>query len=100
MKHKGLGLAVILTGLMASGIASAESNSLGLGVGMADYGYRETDSLVYPVPMINYENGRFFIHSLTTGYYLWDDAHNKFAVEAHYNPLSFNPEDSDSAQMN
>lgn len=100
MKRKGLSLAIILAGLCTVDMVNAETTSLGLGVGMSDYGYRDTDNLVFPLPVINYEKGNFFIHSLSTGYYLWKNENNKIAVDAWYNPLSFNPDDSDSAQMN
>ena len=101
MKYKGLFLSLLMAGMCGTAIsAHAETTSLGLAAGIADYGYRDTDALVLPLPIINYENHGFFIHSLTAGYYLWQDSNDKLAVDIRYAPLSFDPDKSDDAQMN
>lgn len=99
MKMKMRSLFVSLALVMGTTAAHASDTSLGLAAGIGDFGYRDTDPLVLPLPMIDYEYNNFFIHNLNAGYYLWNDTSNKFAVNVWYNPLSYNHDDTDNEQM-
>lgn len=61
--------------------------------------YRGYDNKVYPVPVISYESDDFYFKSLTAGYYMWKDDHNKFSATASYIPFGYDPDDSDDHQM-
>lgn len=82
--------------------AYADNNSnfsLGAGVIASTDFYKNYDENVLPLPVINFESGRFYFRSLGAGYNLWKDEHNQFAINAYYSALQFKPGDTDNQQL-
>lgn len=68
-KLKLLALGVLIA--TSAGVAHAEGKfSLGAGVGVVEHPYKDYDTDVYPVPVINYEGDNFWFRGLGGGYYL------------------------------
>jgi len=95
MTTRSQALSVVISALLFSTAAMASETSLGLGAAFNDFGYRDAGNKTLPVPLINYENGDFYLHSLTAGYYLFRDGNDSLAVDVRWSPLSFDPDDSD-----
>lgn len=85
--------------ILASSAASASDFSAGGAVVAGDFGYRETRAKILPVPLVNYEYGDFYLHTLNAGYYLSRDDENDVALTAGLGAISFNPSDSDDVRM-
>ncbi len=84
----------------SAGVAHAEGKfSLGAGVGVVEHPYKDYDTDVYPVPVINYEGDNFWFRGLGGGYYLWNDATDKLSITAYWSPLYFKAKDSGNHQM-
>ena len=67
-KLKLLALGVLIA--TSAGVAHAEGKfSLGAGVGVVEHPYKDYDTDVYPVPVINYEGDNFWFRGLGGGYY-------------------------------
>lgn len=78
-KLKLLALGVLIA--TSAGVAHAEGKfSLGAGVGVVEHPYKDYDTDVYPVPVINYEGDNFWFRGLGGGYYLWNDATDNFQL--------------------
>lgn len=97
-KLKFLALSVFLASMSSAALAEGPL-SLGVGAGWIDNPYKEYDSKVYPVPVINYEGERVWVRGLGAGYYLWNDKTDKLSVMAYYQPQFFDPKDSDDRQL-
>nr|WP_269475662.1 MipA/OmpV family protein [Serratia rubidaea] len=95
-KFKTLAIAGAL--LCAQG-AQAGTWSLGASALLTPDPYKGNNTRLYPVPVINYDSEDFYFHTLTAGYYLWNDQVNKLSVMAYYSPLHFRPGDSDDDRM-
>ena len=64
-KLKLLALGVLIA--TSAGVAHAEGKfSLGAGVGVVEHPYKDYDTDVYPVPVINYEGDNFWFRGLGT----------------------------------
>lgn len=62
-KLKLLALGVLIA--TSAGVAHAEGKfSLGAGVGVVEHPYKDYDTDVYPVPVINYEGDNFWFRGL------------------------------------
>ena len=97
-KLKLLALGVLIA--TSAGVAHAEGKfSLGAGVGVVEHPYKDYDTDVYPVPVINYEGDNFWFRGLGGGYYLWNDATDKLSITAYWSPLYFKAKDSGDHQM-
>ena len=82
-KLKLLALGVLIA--TSAGVAHAEGKfSLGAGVGVVEHPYKDYDTDVYPVPVINYEGDNFWFRGLGGGYYLWNDATDKLSITAYW----------------
>ena len=64
-----------------------------------EHPYKDYDTDVYPVPVINYEGDNFWFRGLGGGYYLWNDATDKLSITAYWSPLYFKAKDSGDHQM-
>lgn len=97
-KLKLLALGVLIA--TSAGVAHAEGKfSPGAGVGVVEHPYKDYDTDVYPVPVINYEGDNFWFRGLGGGYYLWNDATDKLSITAYWSPLYFKAKDSGDHQM-
>ena len=97
-KLKLLALGVLIA--TSAGVTHAEGKfSLGAGVGVVEHPYKDYDTDVYPVPVINYEGDNFWFRGLGGGYYLWNDATDKLSITAYWSPLYFKAKDSGDHQM-
>ncbi len=88
----------LMAGLFAHA-SVAGTLSLGAGVLVTPSPYKSGQDRVYPAPIINYDSDSFYVHSLTAGYYLWNDDSNKLSAMVFYSPLHYDPSDSDSLAM-
>lgn len=73
--------------------------SLGAGVIASTDFYKNYDKNVIPLPVINFESGRFYFRTLGAGYNLWKNEHHQFAINTYYSALQFNPSDTDNQQL-
>lgn len=94
---KALPLAALMA--MLSQTAHADTFSVGAGALAATSPYRGYDTKFYPLPVINYDSDRFYVHTLVAGYNLWKDQQNQLSVIVGYNPFSFRPGHSDNQQL-
>lgn len=94
-----LRVSLCLVFILASSAVSASDFSVGGAVAVGDFGYRKASAKILPVPLVNYEYGDFYLHTLNTGYYLLRDDVNDVALTAGLGALSFNPSDSDDVRM-
>ncbi|WP_416414209.1 MipA/OmpV family protein [Pantoea sp. App145] len=77
----------------------ADPLSLGASVIYAQSPYRGGQDRYIPVPIINYENDNFWIHSLEGGYYLWKDSANQLSLTLLGSPQQYKPKDNDFGAM-
>lgn len=88
-------LTAILLISVSSGVVQAKSNfTLGAGVGVVEHPYKDYDTDIYPVPVIDYESEHFWFSGLEGGYYLWNDETDKLSIMAYWSPVYFKPGDS------
>lgn len=93
-------LTVMSLGLLcASTAALADEFSLGAAALVASSPYVETQARVLPVPMLGYEGEYGYFRGLAGGVYLWNDGHHTLSANAYFQPLGFDPDDSDSHAM-
>lgn len=86
--------------LMLTSFAVQASNfSAGGALAVSDPGYRNMRTEGLPVPLINYEYGDFYIHSLNAGYYLFRDSENDLSLTTGPGTLRYTPSDSDDSRM-
>ncbi len=79
--------------------AQADPLSLGAAVGFSTTPYRDHDTQVLPLPVINYEGERFFVRGLSAGVFaLKEQGHEVFA-DISYMPLNFDPDDNSNWRM-
>ena len=80
-------------------IVSANSTSIGLGIGWGNSPYKNYSSKFYPVPHIDYDNGLFFIDDLSAGIYAYNKNNQSLSIGARYLSNEFKPHDSDNHQL-
>ena len=80
-------------------IVSANSTSIGLGIGWGNSPYKNYSSKFYPVPHIDYDNGLFFIDDLSAGIYAYNANNQSLSIGARYLSNEFKPHDSDNHQL-
>ena len=80
-------------------IVSAESNSLGIGLGWSTSPYKSYSSNYYPIPHIDYDNGSFFIDDLSAGVYALNDDNQSLSFGARYLANEFKSHDSDNHKL-
>ncbi|MCD1126050.1 MipA/OmpV family protein [Jinshanibacter sp. LJY008] len=89
----------ILGALLVVPVANADTWSIGAGAAVEMYPYKGVDNTVLPLPMINYEGERFYIHAIAAGAYVWKDSQNQLSLDLYYFPLRFRASESDDRQM-
>lgn len=84
-----------------AGAAEGQKDTLriGIGAGGATSEYKETDSQIWPVPLLNYEGERFYVRGLTGGIFLYKNSTHELSLNISYLPQSFDASDSDSRAM-
>ena len=75
------------------------SLKLGAGAGVMTSEYKGVNAKAYPLPIVNYEDDRFYIRGFTGGIKLYSDGIHEFSVTASYLPQSFDSSDSSSRAM-
>ncbi len=70
--------------------------TLGTSVLVSPSPYQGEQDRVMPLPVIGYDNDRFFVQGLSAGAYLWKDQQNQLSLNAYYSPLHFKASGSDS----
>lgn len=90
----------VALGLM-SATAMAGTWSVGGSVLAQSTPYKGIKSKDYltPVPLVNYDSENFYFHTLSAGYYLWNDKADKLSIDAYYYPQFFRPKDNDNEDM-
>ncbi|EBJ0967221.1 MipA/OmpV family protein [Salmonella enterica] len=93
-------LTALLLISVSSGVVQAESKfTLGAGVGVVEHPYKDYDTDIYPVPVIDYESAHFWFSGLEGGYYLWNDETDKLSITAYWSPVYFKPGDSNDRHL-
>ncbi|ASZ35812.1 MipA/OmpV family protein [Salmonella enterica] len=93
-------LTALLLISVSSGLVQAESKfTLGAGVGVVEHPYKDYDTDIYPVPVIDYESAHFWFSGLEGGYYLWNDETDKLSITAYWSPVYFKPGDSNDRHL-
>ncbi len=85
--------------LCIPGIATANSVSIGGGVGWSDFPYKRYGSDYFFVPHIDYDNGSFYIDDLSAGVYAYNEGAQSLSFGVRYLPMSFKPSDSDDRRL-
>ena len=88
-------------GVMMAAPLQAQSAEISLSAGGAVVSseYRGVSALGYPMPLVNWDDERFYVKGLGAGAYLWKSATTKLSTGLEYLPAHFRPHDSDNAAM-
>lgn len=91
---------MISIGVLSSA-AMADNWSMGVSVlgKSAPYKGIKASDYITPIPVINYDSEKFYLHTLSVGYYLWKDKKNQISLDAFYYPQLFKPKDNDDEAM-
>ncbi len=73
--------------------------TVGLGVGVGQSPYKDYDSIVAPLPVIQYQKDRFYIDGLKAGVHLYNGEATKLDVHVGYLPLEFKGADTDDRAL-
>ena len=93
-------LTALLLISVTSGVVQAESKfTFGAGVGVVEHPYKDYDTDINPVPVIDYESAHFWFSGLESGYYLWNDETDKLSITAYWSPVYFKPGDSNDRHL-
>ncbi|CAK9885160.1 MAG: MltA-interacting protein [Candidatus Erwinia impunctatus] len=82
-------------------ISTAHANPLTLGASMVydKNPYKQGKARYYPVPIINYDGDRLYLHTAQAGYYLWKDEQDRLSLTLLGSPQHFATRDTDSHQL-
>ena len=83
---------------MPQPVQSAEI-SLGAGGVAMSSEYRGVSAQAYPMPLVSWDDERFYVKGLGAGLYLWKSDACKLSGGLEYLPAHFRPHDSDNAAM-
>nr|WP_272668219.1 MipA/OmpV family protein [Providencia sp. PROV117] len=59
----------------------------------------KSEDYITPLPVINYEGERVYLHTLSAGYYVWKSPQNTISLDATYSPQFFHPKENDDTAM-
>ncbi|MDA9558023.1 MipA/OmpV family protein [Vibrio sp.] len=94
------GLLFALLSVSTFSFANNSSASIGLGLGYAPSTYIDTDPTVAPLPQIFLSHGHVYVQGFTAGLSLYPrGSEENLSVQLRYDPRSYDPEDSDNANM-
>ena len=89
-----------LTALTATPAQAApEGLSVGFGTHVWFSEYKGVDDVVYPLPLINWEGERLYVHGIEAGAYLFKNAQHEVTLGVGLMPLSFDASDSDDRRV-
>lgn len=73
--------------------------SLGIAGIFSTSPYKSSKNTILPLPMVSYEDDRFFLKGLEAGMYLWKNDNHELSIGVQYFGMSFKPGDTDDAQL-
>ncbi|WP_392566592.1 MipA/OmpV family protein [Utexia brackfieldae] len=85
----------LLSGIAISQLAQASSFSIGAGALVDRSAYRGYDTKVYPLPVINYDNGYLFVRGSAAGLYAYKTESDQVALQVAYLPGRFKTSHTD-----
>ncbi|WP_167370306.1 MipA/OmpV family protein [Gilliamella mensalis] len=100
MKKTASALSILSTIVLGvSPKALADPFSIGAGVGWENSPYKSYNARYFPIPHIDYDNGRFFIDDLSAGVYVYHTDDQSISIGARYLANEFKPHNSDNHQL-
>lgn len=97
-----LAVTAVSSGLFAAASAQAavpEGTSIGFGTHVWFSEYKGVDTDVYPLPLLNVEGERFYVHGIEAGAYLFKNDVHEVTLGIGFMPLYFDASDSDDRRM-
>ncbi len=88
------GTALALGTLSSAPHAESGRLSQGAGLMVGQTPYRDYDTQVMPIPIVDYQDENFFIRGASAGVYVLNTGSHRLDVNISYSPLSFDPSDS------